>query len=192
MNNTILFLNGYIGFGSPPAGKPYWCKNEAFARKACHLFQATNVMMPALSFHFLSNPTQRYEQGVKWAQSADFTGSVYVIVTHSMGAAFGEGVLNVLVEQGKEVNHIIHIEPFQAALLHRQAHLQSVDTIDYQLRDDPVLWLSPTAAPGDISFAHHVLRTSSGVRNPFIKHRMPLDRAPIAFWSVITGLLMKG
>ena len=62
-------------------------------------------------------------------------------VTHSMGAAFAEGMADYLEESGYKVDILIHLSPFQAGDIESHGSDKDVLSIDIQTKGDPVLLL---------------------------------------------------
>lgn len=98
------------------------------------------------------------EDNIKKIVSGLKQGETFKFVTHSMGAAFAEGIASYLIGHGYSVEEIIHINPFQAADITTNAS-PNVKTVDYQNSDDWVINKTPfVSSPGDIQNADYHIR----------------------------------
>ena len=68
-------------------------------------------------------------------------GESFKLVSHSMGAAFAEGMAKYLLENGYSVEMLFHFSPFQAAHIQTAGSKTDILTIDFQTIGDPVLLL---------------------------------------------------
>lgn len=194
----IIFVNGKIGFGSPPAGRVFWNAKDGtdngFVRGACQFLKDHNPFFTELDFPWYSRAKQRYQQGFdyakqqlhEWYRQAS-EDEYYHLVSHSMGTAFGEGILKKLGDQESRIGHIVHINAFQASKL-KVAPNPRTTTIDYQLLDDPLinnffLRILGIAAPGKIQNADHQVYEHSGIGNIFKIHRSPIWKQGERFWN---------
>lgn len=123
----ILFVNGYwnssfIGdwIGSKHSKRQYWGKN--FDKAAQNFFGDYSTIIDACFIDGSSkwggdmSGKDRYEAGYKYAQSnlEQLTSGlgeneVFNMVTHSEGSAYGAGVAQYLIEQGYNVNMVLHL-----------------------------------------------------------------------------------
>ncbi len=153
--NKILYINGYVGEDLPGwawkmfIGKyseaRYWGGDGEFERRAEEFFgdYSGNSTYINGSCPGLSTEDQRRNAGRIWARNNMETlieglksGEVYNIVTHSMGAAFGEGVEDVLTEAGYTVAVVVHLSPRQARDI--VAH-PAAETYQLGYEDDPMV-----------------------------------------------------
>jgi hypothetical protein len=158
----IFFVNGLIGGGSPPAGKPYWNRGYAdgspFVRKAKGLFASREggVYHEPSTYYstYAFDPAQDHLVTGRRVEIGRSTAARYgkeitkyldpkhhslVFVTHSMGAAYSEGMMSKLKEDGWFVSAAIHLNPFQPAYIHlSEPRERTGRTIHYQNPDDPV------------------------------------------------------
>lgn len=194
----IVFVNGKIGFGSPPAGRVFWNAKDGtdngFVLGACHFLKDQKTFFTKLDFPWYSRVNQRYQQGFYYAkqnlpewQKQASENEYYHLVSHSMGTAFGEGILKHLHGQGYRVGHVIHINAFQASKIKVPTDPRTT-TIDYQLVDDPLinnffLRILGIAAPGSIHDADHQIYEHSGIGNIFKIHRSPIWKQGKGFWK---------
>ncbi|MFT4095227.1 MAG: hypothetical protein QM640_16470 [Niabella sp.] len=124
----------------------------------------------------------------------------FKFVTHSMGSAFAEGIIEYLKDMGWNVTQTVHLEAFQAKDIKASTRprtkknkktLSPIDpgtyVIDYQINGDWVLDL-PNGNPGDIEGANKKIRANSS--NDLLHiHRDPIDREnPNAFWNSLKSI----
>jgi len=121
-------------------------------------------------------------------------GDEFEFITHSMGAAFGEGMISYLKERGYKVRATLHINPFQAhdikANKYKEPDLpwagqEKTDLIvDYQNMNDPVINNAFRSSPGEIKNADATYRVFSTQDLTKI-HRDPIDKGATQFWEAI-------
>ncbi|TAF31281.1 MAG: hypothetical protein EAZ57_00180, partial [Cytophagales bacterium] len=188
----IIFINGKIGGGSPQAGEPYWNgKNSSFVTGAKSYYDDNKTHFTSEDYDYSSSAKERAEDGYAYAKANFETlagdladGETFKLVTHSMGAAYGEGIAKYLQEKNITVESIVHINPYQAkdiTTLNPKSNL--TETIDYQQTDDWVIDDLPTASPGDIKGADFKIREKSGDDNWGTRHRSPIDQQGRGFWK---------
>ena len=111
----IIFVNGYLGFGSPYGGRRYW--NNPFARGAMQFFNAqlppffTDINHSAFSFF-----GGREQNGYKWAKAnhSSLTANLLpnheiIIIAHSMGGTFAMGIKSYLQQPGYNIRNILFL-----------------------------------------------------------------------------------
>jgi hypothetical protein len=124
----ILFVNGHyqanwIGkwiLGSYKAGKDYW--GVGFTSAAQKFFgdysqiSKSNFIDGSSSIGIDMSGADRYKYGYEYAKEniGELTkgmseGETFKIVTHSEGAAYGAGIAQYLLEQGYEVEEVVHL-----------------------------------------------------------------------------------
>ncbi len=81
-------------------------------------------------------------------------------VSHSMGAAFSEGMADYLIEQGVPVEALIHFEPYQAARIESNGNMSNVMSIDYQDKQD---WVIKYINGGEMPGSDYHIRTDSNL-----------------------------
>lgn len=186
----ILFINGYIGFGSPPAGKQYW--SSSFVNGAKSYFRDRSVSFTDYKPSMFSTVAGRKKAGIDYAKNnaeALTKGmkkgkDVFRLVTHSMGGAFGEGIAEYLQNEGWDVETIVHINAYQAADIEtNNPNSNKTETIDYQNPDDWVINDTPLAEPGDIQGADYKIREKSGDKNWKTRHMSPIWKKGKGFWK---------
>jgi hypothetical protein len=155
----IFFVNGLIGGGSPDAGMDYWNHNSpggspfvnaakgVFTSRPGGTYHEPTTFYTKYTFHPVRNHLDadyRRRRGHENAgthasaltQYLDPRHHSLVFVTHSMGAAYAEGMMEKLKEDGWFVHAAVHLNPFQPAYIRRSAPFSR--TIHYQNPDDPV------------------------------------------------------
>jgi RHS repeat-associated protein len=201
----IIFVNGKIGGGSPPAGEKYWNSNvesgnSDFVQGAKHYFNDYQTFYTNKDYGYLSTVKERKAQGMSYAkdeisnitQGLDKDKDVIRIVTHSMGAAFGEGMAEYLKEQGYKVETIVYINAFQAADIETiDPTSNETQTIDYQNTDDPIIELPLISKPGKVKGADAVVREKSGVKDAKTIHRSPMWNQGAKFWETLKAKITK-
>lgn len=103
-------------------------------------------------------------------------------VTHSMGAAFAEGMIKYFIDNGYNIEEVVHINAFQAADIEISNNYNIIVT-DYQNSDDPVINKIPIiSSPGNIEGATFTIREKSQDSTLLTIHRSPIDRGSM-FWK---------
>lgn len=158
----IFFVNGCIGGGSPPAGLPYW--NQGYPSGSPFVNAAKGVFRGRLPSGKVTEPTTFYTNfpfnnplgdsigaGQRYVRGYQNAGLYYgaltnglssahhslVFVTHSMGAAYAEGMMHYLKEHAWTVKCAVHLNPFQPAYIQLSSPASQM-TIHFQNPDDPV------------------------------------------------------
>ena len=189
--NKIVFVNGKIGFGSPPAGEQYWNgRKSSFVQGAIKYWNDKEIFFTDKDYKPLSSAKSRISAGYRYAEdnikkivSGLKQGETFKFVTHSMGAAFAEGIASYLIGHGYSVEEIVHINPFQAADITTNAS-PNVKTVDYQNSDDWVINKTPfVSSPGDIQNADYHIREKSNDSDFATRHRSPIDSQGKSFWN---------
>ena len=189
--NKIVFVNGKIGFGSPPAGEQYWNgRKSPFIQGAIKYWNDKEIFFTDKDYKPLSSAKSRISAGYRYAEdnikkivSGLKQGETFKFVTHSMGAAFAEGIASYLIGHGYSVEEIVHINPFQAADITTNAS-PNVKTVDYQNSDDWVINKTPfVSSPGDIQNADYHIREKSNDSDFATRHRSPIDSQGKSFWN---------
>ena len=140
----IIFVHGLAKAGAKP-GRAYW--NNRFVDRALSTLKDNHKDIESYQYDILSTAKQRRKRGYKYAKenfdrlSLDMEeNEPFRFVTHSMGAAFAEGMAEYLVESGFKVDILIHLSPFQAGDIKTQGAKDEILTIDLQTIGDPVLY----------------------------------------------------
>ena len=181
-NQTIIFVNGKLGMGSPEGGKEYW--NESFVNQAKTYTGSNIVEYITVDYNYFSSASGRrlrgYNNTMKYGgpPSVEGRNNKVVIVTHSMGSAYGEGVADAMSKQGWNVTSIYHFNAFQAADITGSLNRK---TIDYQTTNDPVINNPIISSPGTIKNSSQI-RVKSNAEYKF-RHRSPIDNPNT--WNII-------
>ena len=200
----IIFVNGYLGFGSPTGGAVYWNGMDGlFVKDAKNYFGTINTYFTNVKYDLLSTAKERIQIGKWYAKEhyaeiisgLDKETSRMVFVTHSMGAALGEGMIELLKRNDWKIKATIHLNPFQAAdIIASKDEPEAYDSgfggretevIDYQNTNDPVINNWFRSSPGDIQNADSIIRRKSD-KSIFLRHREPIDNG--RFWKNLEGL----
>ena len=193
--NKIILVNGKIGFGSPPAGKPFW--KDSFLEGAEDFFPGRNSLyFTEKDFNYTDDTSVRFRDGKDYARQFydKLTSGMqkrlnnFRFVSHSMGSAFAEGIKEVLVNEGWEVDFCVHINPWQPGDI-KIAECRSCFVIVFQNTDDPLKYMI-TNKRGFIDKADLTIRESSGYKwyQIFYKHRCPIHKGR-SFWKLIENEL---
>ena len=147
--NLVLFVNGYyntrdniisenvIGQFS---GEKYWSPD--FVNAAKDYLNDNNVCYIDGRGSWSSSGEERFKSGYRYAQenylqilSMLNSNEKINVVSHSMGAAFSEGIIMYLLSKGVDIGSVIHLSPADPSGF--IAHAQN--TIQLQINNDPVL-----------------------------------------------------
>ena len=162
----IIFVNGYLGFGSPRGGGTYWGGvNSSFVKGAKNFFNDQSAYFTDFDFNYLRSSTflrnldgyayakENYKQLIMGMNPQE---DVFRIISHSMGGAFSEGIIRYLKEQGWNVDFSIHLNTWLPSEL-----MGSVGTflIDATITNDWVQGLSlpidgSRDIPNAVSYTH--------------------------------------
>jgi RHS repeat-associated protein len=194
----IIFINGYIGFGSPPSGQKYWSSN--FVSGAKDYFNDRKTKFTSFEPKAFSSAAERKAAGVEYAKAnlAELTKGMdkgkdsFKFVTHSMGAAFGEGIAEYLKGEGWKVEAIVQINAYQASDIETiDPKSNQTETIDYQNPDDIVINTPIDSAPGDIKGADAKVREKSGESDVRYRHTSPIWKQGRNFWDTLKEKILK-
>ncbi len=188
----IVFINGFSkhwmkSFGYLAPGVDYW--SPEVIRKAKKVLRDDKISIESINYHLLSSAAKRRRSGYEYAKE-NYSRLVsdldkdesFRFVTHSMGAAFAEGMAEYLREQGRIVDIMLHFSPFQAAGVEASTN-PDVLTIDIQTENDPILKLSPMSQ-GHIVNARVVYGTSNSKKG---KHMESMYKS--YYWQEILQLI---
>lgn len=193
--SKIIFVNGKIGGGSPPKGYPYWGGIKGlFVQKAIQYFNTDNIYFTDQDYPYLSSAYKRRKDGYQYAihHLQKITDTIHIndiyfkIITHSMGTAYGEGIIDCLKLNGYVVDEVLHINPFQAADIKvNKMKTNGINThaIDFQNINDLVINNPFRSSPGDIKNADKKIRIKSSLGWLYV-HRSPITQ-PEEFWSLL-------
>ncbi len=189
---VIIFVNGYIGMGSPPAGEKYWNgKKSEFVYGATSYFNDTDCVFLPVNYHWYNSASNRFDMGYKYAKDnfmeiISSKSNSIKFVSHSMGAAFAEGMAKYFLEQSLDVKSIVHINAFQAKYIDTSySKSNNIIRIDYQNYDDPVINNLNVLGTGDIPNSTYVVREITNEKNLLYKHRAPINISGLVFWKTL-------
>ncbi len=176
----LIFVNGRIGMGSPKGGVAYWQKDSSFVDSAkVALHSSSEPFFTDVQYSLFSMAERREKDGYEYASEhfgeiVGGCGGPFRLVTHSMGAAFGEGIARYLLDNGLPVDVIVHFEPYQAPDIKTAGSSENILTIDYQVTDD---WLIHLGGKGRIAGADLLLGNYRSGAPIHKKHRYPINHA---------------
>ena len=127
--NLIIFVNGYYNTRSGlitkyisryiignKGGRGYW--TNSFLDRAVSYFNDNNIQFVDGRGKYNSSGDDRFNAGYKFAQAnyANISstlkgGETIKVVSHSMGAAYAEGIIKYLLKQGISISQVIHFSP---------------------------------------------------------------------------------
>ena len=175
-----VFVNGYLGFGSPEGGEKYW--SSSFVRGAKEFFNDyTKPFFTNVEHGMLSSARSRQKNGYDYAK-ANYSsliegmneGETFEFVSHSMGGAFAMGMRQYLEEQGWEVKSMVFINTYQSDKM-KVNEDDPTFLIDYQNTNDPVLfWFDLNLGRGEINNADVKIREKSDQGTSYI-HAGPIS-----------------
>ncbi len=191
---VIIFVNGLDKFGAKPAGEEHWTqsyKRYNFVNGAKQFFNDNNVLFIPVKHSLSSSALERLQKGYDYAENniiwlGDLKQDETIkFVTHSMGAAYAEGMATFLLKNGCPVTNIVHINAFQANDIKSLSKYNNVETTDYQYTDDWVINHIPIfSSPGFIDGANYIIREPSGCQiESFLNiHFDPISKG-FNFWN---------
>ena len=182
----IIFVNGLTAFGSPSAGFFYWnplanskMDYSSFVKKAMQVLRDEKVAFPEISHRLTSTAESRRNQGYNYAKAnlsslvSDLEeGETIKFITHSMGAAFSEGMADYLLESGYRVEMMLHFEPYQASNISSIGTSANILTIDYQTSGD---WVISFSGQGRIQGSDNTVLGEQGSSTWSTVHRKAID-----------------
>jgi hypothetical protein len=148
----ILFVNGYI-LGCEPL-RPYWSSSgkdpDEFINAACNYFQDDHISSESFingsSDWFGSKAWSRQGYGRSYGKehlpkikSLLSTNESVNIVSHSMGAATAEGIIEVLSAANIRIGKVIHFAPSNAAKIKIATTTAHIDRLQVNATGDFVI-----------------------------------------------------
>jgi hypothetical protein len=144
----ILFVNGFT-FGCEPF-RPYWSSSkepDEFIDAAKNYFKDNHVsegsFINGSGDWFGSMAWSRQASGRKFARTFSKrliplknSGETLKIVTHSMGAAFAEGMIETLVSEGFKIEKVIHFAPAHAKDIRIHPSSKHIDRVQINATGD--------------------------------------------------------
>lgn len=184
-NQKLVFVNGKLGMGSPDGGRDYW--DADFVNAAKNATGSNMVSFINTDYGYSSSANDRFNDGYNSIMGGALItkgmgkGDQFVFVTHSMGAAYGEGMTAGLEKQGWGVEKSFHFNAFQAADIKGNAKF----TVDFQTTNDPVINNPVRSSPGSIQNGFQIRDKSNSPYSQ--RHRSPIDNAKT--WDLIKSRL---
>lgn len=144
----ILFVNGFT-FGCEPF-RPYWSSSkepDEFIDAAKTFFKDNHVsegsFINGSGDWFGSMAWSRQASGRKFARTYSKrliplknSGETLKIVTHSMGAAFAEGMIETLISEGFKIEKVVHFAPAHAKDIRIHPSSKQIDRVQINATGD--------------------------------------------------------
>ena len=195
----IVFVNGYLGFGSPNGGAIYWNgANSSFVKGAQETFN--DFVMPYFTnydYSILEGSTiVREHNGYNYAKdnykalTAGMKHGVdkFNFVSHSMGGAFFEGMIRYLAEQGWGTENAVFLNAWKPTQINSK---KESTRIDATCTNDPIQFLSvPLFESPNVPSSNKVIRIKSNESIKYI-HRDLIDGNSDYLWKQIDEFLSK-
>ena len=195
----IVFVNGYLGFGSPKGGNLYWNgSNSSFVKGAQSTFRDyASPYFTNYDYNYLQTASAvRESLGYKYAK--DNYGALtkgmspnvdkFNFISHSMGGAFSEGMMRYLSEQGWETENALFLNAWEPTQINNKVENNRIDAT---CTNDPVQFLSkPAFDDPDIPSSDEKIRIKSDESILYI-HRDLIDGNSNEFWKLINEFLSK-
>ncbi|GHU74860.1 type IV secretion protein Rhs [Bacteroidia bacterium] len=163
----IIFVNGYLGFGSPSGGATYWGgANSAFVQGAKTFFNDANTpVFTDIGHGKLSTSSWRRSKGYDYAKENYASlidgmkeGETFKLVSHSMGGAFSDGVMKYLKEQGWDVDVAVYFNAWSPTSIEGS---DGTILVDATVTNDWVQALSHDKGNINIPNANYTVRKKS-------------------------------
>lgn len=195
----VVFVNGYLGFGSPNGGATYWNgSNSSFVKGAQTAFNDyDNPYFTNFDYDYMeSSSAVRESLGYKYARDnyeeltkgMEFGVDKFNVVSHSMGGTFSEGVIKYLSEQGWETENAVFLNAWEPTQINSK--LENV-RIDVTCTNDPVQFFSlPGIGKQDILLSDKKIRIKSEEPLKYI-HRDFIDTHSNELWNHIEKFLHR-
>ncbi len=171
-----------MGWGSPKGGSDYWLGN-GFVKGAVDFFHndGKSLYYTDVNFDALSSASERQGEGYEYAKEnfKEITKGVnrnkdsFIFISHSMGGAFVAGMKEYLEEKKFKTSDMVFLNTFQANDIIITDVSNSINIIDYQNPNDPVL-LASDFSRGDIMNWDTKIRENSA-NTLQTRHRTPID-----------------
>jgi hypothetical protein len=190
----IVFVNGYLGFGSPEGGSSYWGgTNSSFVSGAKSFFNDNAIpFFTNYDFSIWTSVDTRRDAGYSYAKEnyeqlisgMDRKKDVFRIISHSMGGIFSDGIMKYLKEQGWGVEAAVHLNAWEPDKIQSWS---DTNIIDATITNDWVqgLGLSATTNSRDIPNVDFRIRKESEKGYQY-RHRDLIDNGDL--WNTNSGL----
>lgn len=167
----VVFVNGYLGFGSTKGGSVYWNgAHSAFVKAAQSAFKdyatpfftnydydymaSANYVREILGYRYAKENYQTLIEGMEPGEDK------FNFVSHSMGGAFSEGMMKYLSEQGWETDNAVFLNAWEPTEINTKIENTRIDVT---CTFDPVQILSiPIFGNPDIPSSDAKIRIKSG------------------------------
>jgi RHS repeat-associated protein len=193
----VVFVNGYLGFGSPEGGSTYWNgHHSSFVTGAQSAFKDyATPYFTNYDFSYLTSASiVREAQGYRYARdnykalTKDMKSGVdkFNFVSHSMGGAFSEGMMRFLAEQGWETDNAVFLNAWEPLQISNKVEKNRIDAT---CTNDPVQFLcKPLFGEPDIPSSDGKIRIKSNESIMYI-HRDLIDGNCNELWKLVNELL---
>ena len=180
----IVFVNGYLGFGTSQGGSSYWGGASSSFVKGAQAFFKDNATPFFSNYDFsLFSANTRREAGYSYAKenydqlvSGMTKGEdVFRIVTHSMGGVFSDGMIAYLKEQGWNVEVAVHFNAWEPSKIQKWNFTLLFDAT---VTNDWVQSLGINNGNRDIPGANYTHREESDAGYKY-RHRHLIDSGDI-------------
>lgn len=195
----VVFVNGFLGFGSPSGGAVYWNgSNSSFVKGAQSAFNdyATPYFTNYDYSYMKSASIVRETSGYKYAKD-NYQALVkgmkpgvdkFNFVSHSMGGAFSEGMIMYMAEQGWDIENAVYLNAWEPTQINTKIENTRIDAT---CTNDPVQFLSkPIFGEPDIPSSDNKIRIESKESIMYI-HRDLIDGNSNELWKLINVFLSK-
>lgn len=195
----VVFVNGFLAFGSPKGGSTYWNgSNSSFVKGAQSAFHddATPYFTDYDYSYLLSASVVRESLGYKYAKdnydalTEGMKPGVdrFNFVSHSMGGAFSEGMMRYLSERGWETENALYLNAWEPTQIKSKVENTRIDAT---CTNDPVQSLSTPFGKGpDIPSSDEQIRIESD-GSILYRHRDLIDGNSNELWKLIIDFLSK-
>lgn len=195
----VVFVNGYLGFGSPNGGAAYWNgANSLFVKRAKETFNdfATPYFTNYNYSFWEGSTTERESLGYNYAKNnykaltegMELNVDKFNFVSHSMGGAFSEGMIKYLAEQGWETENAVFLNAWDPTQINSK---KESTRIDATCTNDPVQSLSFSFLESpDIPSSDKIIRIKSKESIEQI-HRALIDKNSYFLWKQIDKFLSE-
>ena len=194
----LVFVNGYLGFGSPEGGENYWNgHNSSFVKGAQSTFndyatpyftnydynymESASTVRELLGYQYAKDNYNALIEGMKPGVDK------FNFVSHSMGGAFSEGMMRYMSEQGWETDNAVFLNAWEPSRINTKVEKNRIDTT---CSNDPVQFLSkPLFEDPNIPSSDDRIRIKSNEPMKYI-HRDLID-GNNDLWKLIKDFLSK-
>lgn len=195
----VVFVNGYLGFGSPKGGATYWNgSNSSFVKSAQSTFNDYKTpYFTDYDYKYIESASAvRESLGYKYAKDnyqlliKDMKPGIdkFNFVSHSMGGSFSEGMMKYMNEQGWETENALFLNAWEPTRINTKVENTRIDAT---CTNDPVQFLSkPIFGESDIPFSDEQIRIKSSEPIKYI-HRDLIGGNCNELWKLVNEFLEK-